>query len=152
MEIKKIKQLILILEESDLDELEVTEKDSSVRLVKRKNTGAIKAAAAAIPQPAHVADKSASPASPDTGKASPEEMQGHAVRSPMVGTFYSASSPGSAPFVKVGSRVKEGDTICIVEAMKTLNKIKSDRAGVVKELPVDNAAPVEYHQILCILQ
>ena len=149
MEIKKIKQLILVLEESDLDELEVTEKDSSVRLVKRKNTGAMMVA---TPQPAHVADKSASPASPETGKASPEEMQGHAVRSPMVGTFYSASSPGSAPFVKVGSRVKEGDTICIVEAMKTLNKIKSDRAGIVKELPVDNAAPVEYNQILCILQ
>ncbi len=148
MEIKKIKQLILILEESDLDELEVTEKDSSVRLVKRKSRGAIMAAAA-TPPPAHVAKE---PASPETGKVSPEEMQGHAVRSPMVGTFYNASSPGSAPFVKVGSQIKEGDTICIVEAMKTLNKIKSDRAGIVKELPVDNAAPVEYNQILCILQ
>ena len=145
MDIKKIKQLITILESSDLDELEVTEKGSSVRLVKRKPM----APAQVLTSPHQVLGEQPAPAGPKTRA---EQQDGHAICSPMVGTYYSSSSPNAAPFVKPGDEIKEGDTICIIEAMKTMNKIKSDRSGRVKELPVANGTPVEYNQALCILE
>ena len=141
MDIKKIKQLIAILEGSNLDELEVTEKGSSVRLVKHRPMA-----------PSQVVSPPSEQRAPLTEKAQTKSQDGHAIRSPMVGTYYGSPSPNAAAFVRPGDDIKEGDTICIIEAMKTMNKIKSDRSGRVKELPVADGAPVEYNQILCILE
>lgn len=143
MDIKKIKQLIAILEGSNLDELEVTEKGSSVRLVKHRPM-----APAQVVSPPQPSEQRA----PLTEKPQTKPQDGHAIRSPMVGTYYGSPSPNAAAFVRPGDDIKEGDTICIIEAMKTMNKIKSDRSGRVKELPVADGTPVEYNQILCILE
>ena len=143
MDLRKIKSLIQLLEESDVAELEITEGEESVRISRAGP------APAAAPAPAPAA--AVPPAAPAPAAAEPAVPEGHVIASPMVGTFYAAPSPGAKPFVQVGSRVAEGDTLCIVEAMKMLNQIEADRDGVVRAVLADNAAPVEYGQALFVL-
>ena len=130
MDIRKIKKLIEIIEESDIAEIEITEGEESVR-INRYSTAVAPAATEAV-----VAS----------------EPSGHAVKSPMVGTFYRSASPGSAPFVEVGQSIKEGETLCIIEAMKILNQIEADKTGVIKKILIENAQPVEYDQALFIIE
>ena len=147
MDIRKVKKLIELLEESGVAEIEIHEGEESVRISRQMASAAPIAYAApmAAPAPAPaVAPAAAAPAS--------EEISGHVVKSPMVGAFYRASSPGAKPFVEVGDKVKVGDTLCIIEAMKILNQIESDKAGVVKAILVENGDPVEYGQPMFIIE
>lgn len=141
MDLRKIKSLIQLLEESDVAELEITEGEESVRISRAGPAPATAPAPAPAPAPAAAEPAAAEPALPE----------GHVIASPMVGTFYAAPSPGAKPFVRVGDQVAEGDTLCIVEAMKMLNQIEADRDGVVRAVLADNAAPVEYGQALFVL-
>lgn len=150
MDIRKIKKLIEIIEESDIAEIEITEGEESVRINRYSS---------AIPPTAPVAISAAPAPAPVAITATQEgsesliaESSGHAVKSPMVGTFYRSASPGSAPFVEVGHSVKEGDTLCIIEAMKILNQIEADKTGVIKQILIENAQPVEYDQALFIIE
>ena len=146
MDLRKIKSLIQLLEESDVAELEITEGEESVRISRAGP------APAAVPAAAPPAPAAPAPAAPEPAAAAePAVPEGHVIASPMVGTFYAAPSPGAKPFVQVGDRVAEGDTLCIVEAMKMLNQIEADRDGVVRAVLADNAAPVEYGQALFVL-
>jgi acetyl-CoA carboxylase biotin carboxyl carrier protein len=156
MDLRKLKTLIDLVAESDIAELEVTEGESKVRIVKSSATpqGPVmmmqpQAVTHTIPAPAPAAAPAAS--APAPAAAAPAEPQGQIVKSPMVGTFYRASSPGSAPFVDVGSSVKAGDTLCIIEAMKLLNEIDSEFTGVVKQILVENGQPVEFGQPLFVI-
>ncbi|MEJ2691868.1 MAG: acetyl-CoA carboxylase biotin carboxyl carrier protein [Candidatus Thiodiazotropha sp.] len=151
MDIRKVKKLIELLEESDVAEIEIHEGEESVRISRNSNAAAAMAMPAMVQQapmaaPAPVAPTSA-PAEEDT-----PEIVGHALRSPMVGTFYRAPSPGSKPFVEVGQQVSAGDTLCIIEAMKILNQIESDKSGTVKQILVENGEPVEYNEPLFIIE
>ena len=148
MDIRKIKKLIELVEESGISELEITEGEESVR-INRYSAPPLAAAPMAI---AHAPAPVAAPAleaAPLTSVAA--EPAGHTVRSPMVGTFYRSSSPGAKSFVEVGDSVSLGDTLCIVEAMKMMNQIESDKAGVIKKILVDNQQPVEFDQPLFII-
>ena len=151
MDIRKIKKLIELVEESGIAELEITEGEESVR-INRYSAAPVAAAPMAIAAPAPVAAPVADAAPAATADAAPAEPAGHTVRSPMVGTFYRSSSPGAKAFVEVGETVNVGDTLCIVEAMKMMNQIESDKAGVVKEILVDNQQPVEFDQPLFIIE
>jgi len=145
VDIRKIKKLIEIIEESDIAEIEITEGEESVR-INRYSTAAAPIAVAAAPAPVAIAAAPAAPA------ATASEPSGHAVKSPMVGTFYRSASPGSAAFVEIGHAVKEGDTLCIIEAMKILNQIEADKSGTIKQILIENAQPVEYDQPLFIIE
>lgn len=151
MDIRKVKKLIEMLEESSLAEIEINEGEESIRISRASSVmptmaAPMMAAPAAAPAPA----PAAAPAAPaDTGASAPE---GHAVKSPMVGTFYRASSPGAQPFAEVGKQVNVGDTLCIIEAMKMLNEIESDKAGTIKAILKDNAQPVEFGEALFIIE
>lgn len=153
MDIRKVKKLIELLEESGIAEIEITEGDDAVRISRYAAhpapvpTYAPALAPAAAPAPAPVA---AAAATTDSAPLAAEES-GHVVKSPMVGTFYSSATPGSAAFVQLGDRVKAGDTICIVEAMKMMNQIEADADGVVKSIRAQNGEPVEYGQALITL-
>ncbi|ALS99828.1 acetyl-CoA carboxylase biotin carboxyl carrier protein [Lacimicrobium alkaliphilum] len=151
MDIRKIKKLIELVEESGVAELEITEGEESVRIHRGSSAPAVHYAQ---PYPAQAPAHPAAPAAPApvAEPAAPEEPAGHVVRSPMVGTFYRASSPGSKNFVEVGSSVKVGDTLCIVEAMKMMNQIEADKAGVVKQILVENQEPVEFDQPLFVIE
>lgn len=147
MDIRKVKKLIELLEESNIDELEIKEGEESVRIT--RNTGGVAtqlvaAPAAAAPAPA------AAPAAPAPAEAAKADdsasLSGHIVRSPMVGTFYRSPSPGSPSFVEVGQHVKVGDVLCIVEAMKMMNQIEADKAGVVEAILVEDGEPLEFDQ------
>ena len=155
MDIRKVKKLIELLEESGIAELEINEGEESVRISRYSSTPAPApvsyAAAPAAPAPAAPATAPAAAAA-DEGRTEDSLPSGHVVKSPMVGTYYSASSPGSKPFVSVGDSVTEGETVCIVEAMKILNQIEADVSGVVKAILVENAQPVEYGQPLMIIE
>ncbi len=142
MDIRKIKKLIEIIEESDIAEIEITEGEESVR-INRYSTAVAPVAVAAAP---------VAVAAPVASVAVAAEPSGHAVKSPMVGTFYRSASPGSAAFVEVGHSVKEGDTLCIIEAMKILNQIESDKSGVIKQILIEDAQAVEYDQALFIIE
>ena len=152
MDIRKVKKLIELLEESGISELEINEGEESVR-ISRYSTAPAQAPVNYAAPPAAPA-----PAAPAPAPASEEEggeealPSGHIIKSPMVGTFYSASSPGAKPFFSVGDSVTEGDTVCIVEAMKILNQIEADASGIVKAILVENAQPVEYGQPLMIIE
>ncbi len=153
MDIRKVKKLIELLEESGIAEIEITEGDDAVRISRYANAPAMAAPVAAMPAPAAAA---AAPAPAAPAEAAPEpatatEEEGHVIMAPMVGTYYSAPAPGASPFVQIGDRVKAGDTICIVEAMKMMNQIESDADGVVKSIRVQNGEPVEYGQALVTL-
>ncbi len=147
MDIRKIKKLIELIEGSDISEIEISEGEESVRI----SRGSMIAPAAIAPVNVAAPVVAASNTVIPTG-ADEEAHQGHVVKSPMVGTFYSASSPGSAPFVEVGQTVNEGETLCIIEAMKILNQIEADKSGTIKKILVDNAQPVEYDQPLFVIE
>ena len=154
MDIRKVKKLIELLDESGIAEIEITEGEESVRISRYAgNAPAPAPVAVAAPPPAAPPAAAAPASAPSSAPAAPAEPEeeGYAVTAPMVGTFYSASSPGSAPFVQVGDRVNEGDTLCIVEAMKMMNQIEADVGGVIKSIRVQNGDPVEYGQILFVI-
>ncbi|RIY42169.1 acetyl-CoA carboxylase biotin carboxyl carrier protein [Neopusillimonas maritima] len=146
MDLRKLKTLIDLVADSGIAELEITEGDGKVRIVKFSQSVQPVAQVA----PAAPATEAAS-ASAQQQPAAPAQPQGHAVKAPMVGTFYRAPNPGASPFVEVGQSVKEGEPLCIIEAMKLLNEIEADKAGVVKEILVENGEPVEYGQPLFII-
>ncbi len=156
MDLRKLKTLIDLVAESDISELEVTEGESKVRIVKSGTAAShsqvvMMPAAAQAPAVAAPASAAAAPAASAAPAAAPEAPAGHVVKSPMVGTFYRSSAPGAAPFVDIGSSVKEGDTLCIIEAMKLLNEIDADATGTIKQILVENGQPVEYGQPLFII-
>ncbi len=146
MDLRKLKTLIDLVAESGIAELEITEGEGKVRIVKFSQT--VQPVAAVQPQPAQAAPvQAAAPAAP----AEPAAPAGHVVKSPMVGTFYRAPNPSSPPFVEVGATVAEGDALCIIEAMKLLNEIEADKSGVIKEILVENGEPVEFGQPLFVI-
>ena len=152
MDIRKVKKLIELLDESGIAEIEITEGEDSVRI--SRHSPHLAAAPAVAPvaiaaAPAPVAAAPAPEAAPAPA-AEPEE-EGYAVTAPMVGTYYSAASPGSPQFVQVGDRVNEGDVLCIVEAMKMMNQIEAEVSGTIKSIRVQNGDPVEYGQILFVI-
>ena len=150
MDLRKLKTLIDLVSESEISELEITEAEGKVRIVKAGQAVYMQAPAAmqmAAPAAAPAAAASAAPAA----EAAPAVETGHQVKSPMVGTFYTASSPGAAAFAAVGDTVKKGQTICIIEAMKLLNEIEADADGVIKQVLVGNGDPVEFGQPLFLL-
>lgn len=151
MDIRKIKKLIELVEESGIAELEITEGEESVRI---HSSGSQTAAPIqyAAPVAAPVAPAAPVPAATAPPVAEPEAPAGHTVKSPMVGTFYRASSPTTKSFVEVGDSVNVGDTLCIVEAMKMMNQIESDIAGVVKAILVENQDAIEFDQPLFIIE
>ncbi|TMO76352.1 acetyl-CoA carboxylase biotin carboxyl carrier protein [Pseudoalteromonas sp. S3785] len=155
MDIRKIKKLIELVEESGIAELEITEGEESVR-INRNNMSAGPAYAQYAPQqfaaPAPAAPTQAPAAPAVEADATPAVPAGHQVKSPMVGSFYSAASPEAPAYVEVGSQVKVGDTLCIVEAMKMMNQIESDKAGTVTAILVENGEPVEFDQPLFIIE
>ena len=152
MDLRKLKKLIDLVEESGIAELEITEGEEKVRISKSANPAqgsASPAVTMAQPQaPASVIQTGAGSMPPHPAEAIPE---GHVVKSPMVGTFYRSSAPGAPAFVEVGQTVKEGDTLCIVEAMKLLNEIESDKSGVIRAVLVENGQPVEYGEPLFVI-
>lgn len=151
MDIRKIKKLIELVEESGISELEITEGEESVR-ISRQSTAPQQIHYAAAPAPMAAPAPAAAPAAAPAVASAPAETTGHRVRSPMVGSFYRSPSPTSKPFIEVGQSVKVGDTLCIVEAMKMMNQIQSDKAGVVKEILVQDGEPVEFDQPLVIIE
>ena len=153
MDLRKLKTLIDLVAESDISELEVTEGEGKVRIVKTPPAPAQPMVYAAPPAETTVVAPTAAAPAAEAAPAEPaqEQPEGHTVSAPMVGTFYRAPNPGAAPFVEVGQTVKEGDALCIVEAMKLLNEIEADRAGVVKAVLVQNGEPVEFGQPLFVI-
>jgi len=163
MDLRKLKTLIDLVSDSNVTELEITEAEGKVRIVKGgaasgapmmspmmvQPAAPVMAAPVAPPTAAEVAEAAAANAATAAAEAA---AAGHQVKSPMVGTFYRSSSPGAAPFVKVGDTVKEGDTLCIIEAMKILNEIESDKAGTVAQVLCENGQAVEYGQALYIIE
>ena len=150
MDIRKIKKLIEIIEESDIAEIEISEGEESVR-ISRYSSSAPAPVAVAAPLSAIAAAPVATVATTSAEPAT-EVASGHAVKSPMVGTFYSSASPGAGPFVTVGQSVSEGETLCIIEAMKILNQIEADKSGTITQVLVENSEPVEYGQPLFIIE
>ncbi len=149
MDIRKIKKLIELVEESGIAELEITEGEESVRI----HRGASASAQQVFAAPAPVAAPAAAPAVAPVAEApAAEAVTGHTVKSPMVGTFYRASSPEAKAFAEVGTKVNVGDTLCIIEAMKMMNQIEADKAGVVKAILVENQDAVEFDQPLFIIE
>ena len=149
MDLRKLKTLIDLVSESNVSELEITEAEGKVRIVKSGG----KVVQQFAPAPAPMAAAPAQPAAaPVAELPAPAEPVGHVVKSPMVGTFYRASSPGAKAFVEVGSQVKEGETICIIEAMKILNEIEADKAGTVTRILGENGQAVEYGQPLFVIE
>ncbi len=153
MDIRKVKKLIELLEESGIAEIEISEGEESVR-ISRYGGNAPAATHATAPTATVAATPTAAP-QPTAAAPAPGHQEipaGHQVKAPMVGTFYRSSSPGAKPFVDVGSVVKEGDTLCIIEAMKMMNQIEADKAGTVKAILANNGDPVEFGQPLIIIE
>ena len=153
MDIRKIKKLIELVEESGITELEDSEEEGSVR-ISRAPVAAPAHVQYTIPSaaPTPVAAPTAPAVAPAAPAAAPEEIAGHKIRSPMVGTFYRSPSPEAKAFVEVGQTVKVGDALCIVEAMKMMNRIEADKAGVVKAILVNDGEPVEFDEPLIIIE
>jgi len=151
MDLRKLKKLIDLVQESGIAELEVTEGEERVKIVRSGRA----APETLVTVPAHVAAPAgvaAPPALPGGAALVPPPPEGHVVKSPMVGTFYRASAPDAKPFAEVGDTVKAGQTICIIEAMKLMNEIESDKDGVVKAILVENGQPVEYGEPLFVIE
>lgn len=147
MDLRKLKTLIDLVADSGIAELEITEGEGKVRIVKFSQAPVMAAApVAAAPVPA----AATAPAATEAPAAAPAP-RGHEVKAPMVGTFYRSPNPNSPAFVEVGQAVKEGDPVCIIEAMKLLNEIEADRSGIIREILVENGEPVEYGQPLFII-
>jgi acetyl-CoA carboxylase biotin carboxyl carrier protein len=154
MDLRKLKTLIDLVSESNISELEITEAEGKVRIVK---AGAAAVALAPAPQPAPVAAAPApaappAPAAANGAEAAPAAPAGQVIKSPMVGTFYRSASPGSKPFLEIGSVVKQGDPACIIEAMKIMNEIESDCSGKVVQILCENGQAVEFGQPLFIVE
>jgi len=159
MDLRKLKTLVDLVSESNISELEITEAEGKVRIVKA-DPGMARPAGTWIPGPALTAPmmapaiataaSTAAPTQPAAPVAAPET--GHVIRSPMVGTFYRSSSPGAKPLVEVGQAVKEGDPICIIEAMKIMNEIDADKAGTITKILVENGQAVEFDQPLLVIE
>jgi acetyl-CoA carboxylase biotin carboxyl carrier protein len=151
MDLRKLKKLIDLVEESGISELELTEGEEKVRISRQLQATAANVQYISAPTMAAApAAASAAPAAEAAPAAAPN-VEGHEVKSPMVGTLYRSPSPDAKPFVEVGSSVAVGDTLCIIEAMKLLNEIEADKAGVVKSILVENGQPVEYGEPLFII-
>ena len=147
MDIRKVKKLIELLEESGIAEIEIKEGEESVRISRGSATTMAPMVQQAVAAPL------AAPAAPaPTSEETTPALSGHAVRSPMVGTFYRSPSPGAKSFVEEGDRVNVGDTLCIIEAMKMMNQIEADKSGVIKQILIDNAQPVEFDEALFIIE
>ena len=144
MDIRKVKKLIELLDESGIAEIEIKEGDESVR-ISRNSSGV------AAPAPVFAAAPVAAPAPPAAPPAAADDSEGYEVTAPMVGSFYSSPSPEAAPFVQVGDQVNEGDTLCIIEAMKMMNQIDAEVSGSIKSIRVQNGDPVEYGQTLFVI-
>ncbi len=150
MDIRKVKKLIELLEASGVAEIEIHEGEESIR-ISRASQVTVNGAAPAI-------QAGAPPPAPDPApeeseeKGAEPELGGHVIKSPMVGTFYSSPTPGARPFASVGQQVKAGDTLCIIEAMKLMNQIESDKSGTIKAILVENGQPVEYNQPLFVIE
>jgi len=152
MDLRKLKKLIDLVQESGIAELEITEGEEKVKIVKGGVVSVAAAPIAVMPAPDRMPlPAPAAPAAAPAEAASEAAAEGHVVKAPMVGTFYRSPSPDAKAFVEVGQAVKEGDTICIIEAMKLMNEIEADAGGVVKAILVENGQPVEYGQPLFIL-
>lgn len=149
MDLRKLKTLIDLVSESNVSELEITEAEGKVRIVKSEGVVHQYVAAPVQAAPVMAAPAAAAPVAAAPAAAA---VEGHVVKSPMVGTFYRASSPGAKPFVDVGSQVKEGETICIVEAMKILNEIEADKSGTIVRVLGENGQAVEYGQPLFVIE
>ena len=144
MDLRKLKKLIDLVEESGIAELEITEGEEKVRISRNNSSNA--------PASASVTQVAAAPAAPPAAaEPAAPAAEGHVLKSPMVGTYYRAPTPGAKPFVEVGQTVTEGDTVCIIEAMKLLNEIEADRSGVIKAILVENGQPVEYGHPLMVI-
>jgi acetyl-CoA carboxylase biotin carboxyl carrier protein len=149
MDLRKLKTLIDLVETSGIAELEIQEGEERVRITRATMHGQPHML---LPTPAPAgAAVAPAPAAPAEAPVAPPEAQGHAVKSPMVGTFYRSASPGAAPFVEIGDAVAAGDTLCIVEAMKLMNEIEADVGGTVKAILVENGQPVEFGQPLFVI-
>jgi len=152
MDIRKVKKLIELLDESGIAEIEITEGEESVRISRySQNAPAMVAAPVPIAAPVAAAAAPVAASAAAVAVAAEPEETGFQVEAPMVGTFYGSSSPGSAPYVQVGDRVNEGDTLCIIEAMKMMNQIEADVGGVIKSIRLQNGEPVEYGQTLFVI-
>lgn len=152
MDIRTIKKLVELLEQSGIAELEVKQGEESVRISRYGEAPPAPAPApVAAPAPAPAAAPAAASADAKSNAAAEAAADGHAIKAPMVGTFYRAPAPGAKPFVDVGQTVRAGQTLCIIEAMKMLNQIEADRGGVVKQILVDNGEPVEFDQPLFVI-
>jgi len=159
MDLRKLKKLIDLVEESGIAELEITEGEEKVKIVKSGSGGreavALPASAPAASPSAVQAVSAAASGAPAVAPAPagevPTSLEGHIVKSPMVGTFYRAGSPGAKPFVEVGDTVEAGQTICVIEAMKLMNEIEADKNGVIKAIMVENGQPVEYGESLMMI-
>ncbi len=156
MDIRKVKKLIELLDESGIAEIEITEGEESVRISRHSTSVAAPAPVyAAAPAPVATPPPQAAPAAaapaPSAAPTAADDSEGFDVNAPMVGTFYSAATPGAADFVQVGDQVNEGDTLCIIEAMKMMNQIEAEVSGVIKSIRVQNGDPVEYGQALFVI-
>lgn len=154
MDLRKLKTLIDLVSESNISELEITEAEGKVRIVKAGASAVAMPAMVAAPVVAAAAPAAIAPATAaePTPAAAPAEPAGHAVKSPMVGTFYRAASPGAKPFAEVGQQVKEGQAICIIEAMKIMNEIEADKTGTITQILCENGQAVEFGQPLFIIE
>ena len=150
MDLRKLKTLIDLVSESNISELEITEADGKVRIVKADPTAAPAQGYAPVLTPATAAP--IAPVAAAAEAAVPPVDTGHAVKSPMVGTFYRSANPGSKPFAEVGDAIKEGDPICIIEAMKIMNEIEADKSGTVKRILCENGQAVEFGQALFMIE
>lgn len=149
MDLRKLKSLIELVESSGIVELEISEGEERVRITRAGVGSAAMHQVYAAPQPAQFAPQAAPVAAPAI--AEPAAVEGHVIKSPMVGTFYRSASPGAKTFVEVGQNVNAGETLCIIEAMKLLNEIETDKGGVIKAILVENGQPVEFGQPLFIV-
>lgn len=152
MDIRKVKKLIELLDESGIAEIEISEGEESVRISRYSSSAAAPvhtSVQTSVPQAAPI--PAAPAAASKTAPAAAEDSEGFEVTAPMVGTFYSSPSPGAPPFVQVGDHVNEGDTLCIVEAMKMMNQIDAEVSGTIKSIRVQSGDPVEYGQILFVI-
>ena len=157
MDLRKLKTLIDLVSESNISELEITEADGKVRIVKSDPAAAVMPLPGVVHMPAASlvaapAVAAAAPAATAATAPAPAVETGHVVKSPMVGTFYRSSSPGGKPFVEVGSEVKEGEPVCIIEAMKILNEIEADKGGTITQILCENGQAVEYGQPLFVIE
>jgi acetyl-CoA carboxylase biotin carboxyl carrier protein len=148
MDIRKVKKLIELLEESGIAELEIKEGEESVRISRYSAAAPVMQMAAPTMAAAPVAAAAAAPATAPAAV----DMSGQQIKSPMVGTFYSSASPTSGPFVSEGQKVKVGDTLCIIEAMKMMNQIEADKSGTIRSIMLENGSPVEFDQVLFIIE